>query len=160
MKFSIWFCFCDTHAGIQGLVQTTEVCKLRLLIPWERPAMKFLGFLPPAQQRSPGSTPSLGLPPVRAPERVITKNKLKEKNLVFYNLQSKALSIGERFECLSRNTGWDFLLPPSSSNAGGLLQMPAKAVIAGPNFQSPSVSRSWWEVDVLLKATWLPKMEV
>ena len=105
MKFLIWFCFGDTHAGIQGLVQTTEVCKLCLLIPRERPAMKFLGFLPPVPQRSLSISPSLGLPPVRALERVTTKNKLKEKNVVLHNLQSKVLSVGERVECLSRNAG-------------------------------------------------------
>lgn len=111
MKFSIWFCFGGTHTGIQGLGQTAELCKLRSFIPREWPAVKFLGFLPPVQQQSSGSSPSLGLPPVRALERVTTKNKLKGKNLVFHNLQSNALCVGERVECLSRNPGrllWDF----------------------------------------------------
>lgn len=36
-----------------GLVQTTQECKLCLLIPWERPAVKFLGFLPPSQLSTP-----------------------------------------------------------------------------------------------------------
>ena len=35
-----------------------------------------------------------------------------------------------------------------------------EVVIPGPDFQSPSASRSWWEANVLLKAMWLPKMEV
>lgn len=34
------------------------------------------------------------------------------------------------------------------------------AVIPGPDLQSPSVSCSWWEANVLLKATWVPKMEL